>query len=194
MASTSSPYGFQPISHQTGTPRTTRMPSGIASGFGTAIYKFQPIKLVSGLIQPITAGTDAIFGVFAGVEYTPTGGRPTESPYWPASATYDSTLDMFVYFWPAWDATLRFRVQADGSVAQAKMGQQFNTTNITNNSTPPGLSTATVGAGTVTTGVQGQWFLEEFDNQVNDAVGDAFTDLIVGVARNQIGPAVQVSL
>lgn len=201
MASTSSPYGFQPISHQTGTPRTTRMPAGIASGLASNIFKFQPIKLVAGLIQPITATGDAFFGVFAGVEFTPSGGRPLESPFWPSGSTYQTSggvplYDMWVYFWPAWDPNLRFQVQADGSVAQALMGGQFNVSNFGAGSTITGLSAATVAAAGVGTGVQGQVFLEEFFPGVNDPAygGDAFTDLIVGVSRNAVGGAPQVSL
>src|SRR5689334_734463 len=127
MASTATPYGFQPVSHQSGTPRTVRMPAGIASAYNTNIFKFQPITLSGGSIQAIAGATDKIFGVFAGVEFTPTGGRPIESPFWPAGSTYQTSggqplYDMWVYFWPAWDASLRFQVQADGAVAQALMG------------------------------------------------------------------------
>lgn len=201
MALTSSPYGFQPISHQSGTPRTIRMPAGIASGYNTNIFKFQPIKLVAGVIQAITAGTDALFGIFAGVEYTPTGGRPTESPFWAAGGTYATSggvplFDMFVYYWDAWDPSLRLQVQADGAVAQALMGSQFNASNITAGSTVTGLSAATIAAAGVGTGVQGQFFLEEFAPNVGDTGygNDAFTDLIVGVSRNQVGAGIQTSI
>ncbi len=201
MASTSSPYGFQPISHQSGTPRTLRMAGGIASAYGTAIYKFQPITLVAGSIQPITGATDKIFGIFAGVEFTPTGGRPTESPFWPAGSTYQTSggvplFDMWVYYWDAWDASLRFQVQADGAVAQALMGSQFNPSNFTNGSTITGLSAATIAAAGVGTGTQGSFFLEGFAPNVNDPVNgnDAYTDLIVGISRNQVGPGVQTSI
>ena len=52
------------------------------------IFKFQPIKLVAatGTLQAVTnpGGTpDQIYGIFAGVEFTPLGGRPTVSPFWP---------------------------------------------------------------------------------------------------------------
>lgn len=199
MALTSSPYGLVPISHQSGTPRTVRMPAGIASGFGSNIFKYQPIKLVSGLIQPITATSDQIFGVFAGVEYTPSGGRPAESPFWPTGSTYQTNagvplFDMFVYFWPAWDASLRFQVQADGAVAQSLMGSQFNISNAGAGNTTTGLSAATVAAAGVAASSQGQFFFSEFFTGVNDASGDAFADMIVGISYNQVGPGFQTSI
>lgn len=201
MAATSSPYGFVPISHQSGTPRTVRMPNGIASGYGSNIFKYQPIKLVSGLIQPITATSDQIFGIFAGVEYTPSGGRPAVSPFWPSGTTYQSSggyplYDMNVYFWPAWDTTLRLQVQADGSVAQALMGSQFNVSNAGAGNTTTGLGAATVAAAGVTAASQGQFVLSEFFTGVNDQLGggDAFTDLIVTVSYQQIGAGYQTSI
>lgn len=198
MALSASPYGFVPISHQSGTPRTVRMPFGIASGYAANIFKYQPIVLntSTGVIQAVTATSDRIFGIFAGVEYTPSGGRPTESPFWPTGQTYDSTNDMNVYFWPAWDASLRLQVQADGQVLQALMGAQFNVATPTAGNTTTGLSAAAVLHAGVAGSSQGQFFLSEFFTGVNDAYGggDAFTDLIVGVSYNQVGPGTQTSI
>jgi len=193
MATTAAPYGFIPISHTSGTPRTVRMSGGIASGQSGNIFKYQPVTLVAGYISPVTAITDQIFGIFAGVSYTPTGGQPTDSPYWPSTQTYLSNNDMFVYFWPAWDASLRLKVQADGSVAQALMGSQFNVASVTG-STTSGLSAASVLSGGVTTTYQGQFFLSEFFEGPTSAAGDTYTDLIVGVAYPQVGPAAQKSI
>lgn len=200
MASTSSPYGFVPISHQSGTPRTVRMPAGIASGYAANIFKYQPIKLVAGVIQAVTATTDQIFGIFAGAEFTPSGSRPGEFPYWPTGSTYqvdgsgNPLFDMFVYFWPAWDASLRLQVQATGNVPQSSMGGQFNISAPTAGNTTTGLSAAAVSNTVVTAASQGQFFFSEYFTGVNDSPGDAFTDMIVGVAYNQIGPGFQTSI
>lgn len=192
MAATSSPYGVDVISDHTGTPRTLRIPNGIATGLASNIFKGQPVMLVaaSGTITPIVNGggtPDAIFGIFDGVEYTPIGGRPTVSPFWPSGVQYNTANDMFVYVWPAWLPGLRLRVQADGAVAQTLLGSSFNITNMAAGSTSTGLSACTVGAAGVALGTQGQLTLIEFDTQVNDAVGDAFTDLICTIAYPQIG-------
>lgn len=196
MSLTASAYGFQPISHNSGIPRTVRMPGGIASGYAANIFKYAPITLnaTTGVIQATTATTDKIFGIFAGVEYTPVGGRPVESTFWPTGQTYDTTLDMFVYFWPGWDATLRFQVQADGAVAQALMGAQFNVASPTTGNTTTGLSGAGVLHAGVVASSQGQFFLQEFATYAGDAINDAFTDLIVGVAYPQTGNAFQTSI
>jgi hypothetical protein len=196
MASTSSPYGAQIVSDMTGTPRTERIPSGIANQLASNIFKFQPVKMVpaSGTITPITATTDKIWGFFAGVEYTPLGGRPVVSTFWPSGTNVDPTYDFLVYVWPAWLPGLRIRVQADGSVAQALLGSGFSFTNIANGSTSTGLSACTVGAAGIASGTQAQLFLQEFDTGVGDAIGDAYTDLICGVANPQVGFGPQTSI
>lgn len=192
MASTSTPQGAQIISSQSGTPRPLRIPNGITSGLASNIFKYQPVKVnpVTGTIVPITnpGGTpDAIFGIFAGVEYTPTGGRPAVSPFWASGTVYDPTLDMFAYVWPMWTPDTRILVQADGSVPQTSLGSSFNFTNLAAGSTQVGLSQCTVGAGGVAQGSQGQLTLVEFMEGVNDAIGDAFTNLICTIALPQIG-------
>ena len=196
MATTAAPFGFQPVAHLSGTPRPIRMPFGITSGLGSNIFKYQPIKLSSGLIVPVTATSDKIFGVFAGVEFTPTGGRPTVSPYWPSGQTYLSTEDMNVYFWPAWDPNTRFSCQATAAVAQASMGKEFNISAATAGSTATGLSAAAVDATPVSTSSQGQFFLAEFGTGVQDQYGgnDTYTDLIVGIAYPQVGNGFQTSI
>ena len=193
MSTTAAPYGFIPISHSSGTPRTIRMEGGIASGQSGNIFKYQPVKLVAGYISPVTATTDQIFGIFAGVSYTPTGGQPTDSPMWPSGQTYLSNNDMLVYFWPAWDPALRLKVQADGAVAQALMGSQFNVASVSG-STTSGLSQASVLHAGVAASSQGQFFLSEFFESPTSAPGDAYTDLIVGVSYQQVGPGYQTSI
>lgn len=188
MSATAAPYGIQPISDQSATPRTSRMTNGIASGLASNIFKYTPVTIdaATGLLKPVAAITDKIFGVFAGVEYTPTGGRPTESPFWPSGQTYDSSLDMFVYYWPAWIPGQRWLIQADGSVAQTAFGEGFNFSNFTAGNTFTGFSAVSASATPVGAGVQGQMTLIEFFPGVNDAIGDAFTNLIVGISFPQV--------
>lgn len=194
MPSSAAPYGLLPLSDQTGFIRPVRIPNGIASGLSSNIFKGQPVKLdvVHGTITPITGATDPIFAVFAGVEYAPVGGRPAESPFWPSGVVPDTGLDFFVYVWPAWIPNIRWAIQADGSVAQTGLGRQFNLSNFAAGSTTTGLSAATAAATPIVAGQQGQLALVEFGVNINDAVGDAFTDLIVTIARPQIGGAPQV--
>lgn len=199
MAASSSPYGIKVISDQSGIVRPIRMPKGIVSGLAANIFKYQAVKLVNGLLQPVTNNggvPDPIFGIFAGCEFTPLGGRPTESPFFPSGTNWDPNYDMFAYFWPAWTPNLRFQVQADGAVAQALMGSQFNITNLAAGSTSIGLSTCTVGAAGIAVRSQGQFALTEFATSIGDpdGGGDAFTDLICTLAYPQVGSAFQPSI
>jgi hypothetical protein len=63
-------------------------PYTIASGYGTALGKGDPVKLSSGTLVVATNGADAI-GVFDSVKYKPTGATQYigYGHYWPASAT-----------------------------------------------------------------------------------------------------------
>ena len=132
MAATSTPYGAQVVSDQAGIVRPVRMPLGIASGYAANIFKFQPVKLVNGLdpggapIQEARRTRSSASSMASSTRRL--GGRPAVSPFWPSGTTYDSTQQMFVYFTPAWLPSFRVRIQADGSVAQALMGSQFNFT------------------------------------------------------------------
>lgn len=193
MASTSSPYGISVISNQVGVaPRPLRIPNGIVSGYASNIFKGQPVKLVAatGTIQAVTnpGGTpDALYAVFDGVDYTPLGGRPAVSPFWPAGTTIDTTQDFFVYVYPLWLDSVRLQIQADGAVAQALLGSGFNFSNLSAGSTSTGLSACTVAAAGVAAGSQAQLALVEFATGINDTIGDAYTDLICTVAYPQVG-------
>lgn len=193
MAATANPYGVRVISDQGGfAARPWRIPNGIASGLASNIFKGQPVKLstVTGTITPCTnpGGTpDQVLAIFDGVDYTPTGGRPTISPFWPAGATFLASDDMLVYLYPLWIPGYRLQVQADGAVAQALLGSGFNFTGLGNGSTTSGYSACTVGAAGVAAGSQAQVALTEFSTDIASTIGDAFTDLICTVAFPQVG-------
>ena len=211
MAQTSSPYGIEVVSDHTGIVRPLRMPNGIQSGLASNIFKNQAVTInpATGTLIPVTnpgGVPQPIFGIFQGVEYTPVGGRPAVSPFWASGTTYSpyapgaQGVNMFVYVIPAWLPGLRFKIQADGSVAQALMGSQFNITNAANGNTTTGLSACTVGAAGIAAGGNGQFALIEFATDVavggggESAPGDAYTDLICTIALSQIGPAPQPSI
>lgn len=194
MAALSSPYGVKVISDQNGVAaRPWRIPNGIANGLASNIFKGQPVKMnpLTGTITPCTnpGGTpDQLMGIFDGVDFTPLGGRPSVSPFWPSGQQVQPGDDFLVYLYPLWIPGYRLQVQADGAVAQALLGSGFNFTNLSVGNTSTGLSGCTVAAAGVPAGSQGQLALTEFyDGVVTNAIGDAFTDLICTVAYPQVG-------
>lgn len=188
MSLTSAPYGLQPVSNLVGNADPITIKNGIASGLSSNIFRGQAVMLdtTNGTITPVTATTDKIYGVFAGVQYTPTGQRPTYSPFWPASSTYVAGYeDMNVMIWPAWIPGTKWRIQADGTVPQTDYGAGFNLVNFGNGSTVTGLSACQANHTSIAGGSQGQLQLIEFGENINNAVGDTYTDLIVAIAYPQ---------
>lgn len=192
MASVSSPYGLEVISNQEGFAiRTLRIPNGITSGYGTNIFRGAPVTInpATGTIQAVTATNQALYGVMAGVEFTPLGGRPAESPFWPAGTVVDPTYDFLVYIVPFINGSnQRIKVQANGPVNQISYGAQFNITNFTAGNTATGLSACQVAATPIVAGQTGQLaFVEFFDTSgIYGVPGDAFTDLICVPTLTQI--------
>lgn len=183
MASTSSPYGMRPVYHPSGQVTMVTLQDGIASGLSSDIYMGQPVKMTtSGTITPVTATTDAFVGVFWGCIYNPPGGLPPViSNFWPANATYVAgTCRAFFYNDPA----IVYQIQADGAVAQTSIGDQTTLTNLTANN-GLGNSAATASASLVGATNQGQLRIMNKDLYVNNAWGDAYTDLYVTIAKHQ---------
>ena len=199
MALISSPYGVNIIGDQSGPdPRPQRIPNGIANQFGMNIYAGQPVKInpATGTLIPVSATTDAIYGIFMGVDYTPLGSRPTVSPFWAASTNYDPNYEMSVYITPLWIPSIRLQIQADGVINQTGLGRQFNFTlaNLGNGNIGTGISACTVSATPVGAGLFGQLNLIEFFPGTGSAIGDAFTDAIFTIANPQIGMANRASI
>ena len=78
-----------------------------------------------------------------------------------------------------------YEVQADGSVAQAAIGDQADVSNVSAASTLIGRSQCTLSATLAGVGVQAQFRIVGFGQQVDNAPGDAFTIVQVQLARSQ---------
>lgn len=184
MSAISAPFGLRPVFHPSGVIRPRALAGGINSGYGSTILANQPVLLsTSGLLNPVTANNVDFVGVFAGVEYTTTGGtRRVVDNKWIASTTYD-TGSLIAYFYD--DPAIVYEIQADGSVAQTALGDQVNVSNFANGSTLTGLSQATAGATPVGSGSQGQLRVIDKGLGIDNDWGDAFTVLRVQIARHQ---------
>jgi hypothetical protein len=94
MANVQSAFGFRQIGYLSGGgPDYQLATRSIQSSNTTKIYRGDPvIKSGAYIIQCSTANnTTVLEGIFDGCLYTPTGGSPTYSPYWPGAAAVDAT-------------------------------------------------------------------------------------------------------
>lgn len=190
MTATAAPTGLVPIFHPSGLGRPTMLNDAITAATTQTIYKGTPVLLTtSGLIVPMSdptwdAAADDIYGVFDGIEYTDSDGRRRVANHWTGPTTVFSPADMWVYVWT--DPDIVYEIQADGSVAQTALGDQFNfAASPDSGSSVTGLSTAKLAATPVGAGNQGYVRAVNLGRAVNNAWGDAFTVLQVQIAAHQ---------
>ena len=192
MSATSTPFGLRPAFHPSGLDRAQALAGGITSGYATQILKGQPVAYSpsNGVIVAITANsTNAAWsGAFAGVQWTDTTGRARVSNYWPANTAYTAGTCV-AYFYN--DQNIVYEIQADGSMAQTTIGNEYLFTNVTNGSSTTGLSQATLGASTaVGNGSQGQMRVVDLAPYVDNAWGDSYTIVRVVNSNSQFFGAV----
>ena len=188
MSATNAPFGLRPAFHPSGLDRAQALAGGITSGYATQILKGQPVaySASNGVIVPITANsTNAAWsGAFAGVQWTDTTGRARVSNYWPANTAYTAGTCV-AYFYN--DNNIVYEIQADGSMAQTTIGNEYLFTNVTNGSSTTGLSQATLGASTaVGNATQGQMRVVDLAPYVDNAWGDAYTIVRVVNSNSQM--------
>lgn len=185
MATVSAPFGFQPVYHPTGLIRAKVITDGIVSGYGQNIFEGTPVLLATdGTLQAVTANNVDFIGTFAGVTFSPTANaRPVFQRNWVSGTTYAAGT-MQVFYYEA-DPELLFRVQADGSLAQASVGDQANITNFVAGNAVTGISAATLSSSLAGVGVQGQWRIRALSPDIDNTWGDSFTRVYVSIARSQ---------
>ena len=188
MSATSAPFGLRPAFHPSGLDRAQALAGGITSGYATQILKGQPVaySASAGVIVPVTANsTNAAWsGAFAGVQWTDTTGRARVSNYWPASTAYTAGTCV-AYFYN--DNNIVYEIQAEASMAQTTIGNEYLFTNVTNGSSTTGLSQATLGASTaVGNATQGQMRVVDLAPYVDNAWGDSYTIVRVVNSNSQM--------
>ena len=99
MSTTSAPYGFRPSFHNSGQMRPKAYT--IASTYAASIFSGDPVKLVAagtielGSSDGTRSGTTdgiTLLGIFAGVEYLDSTGKPTIAPFWTGGTTGTSIV------------------------------------------------------------------------------------------------------
>jgi len=188
MSATNAPFGLRPAFHPSGLDRAQALAGGITSGYSTQILKGQPVaySASAGVIVPVTANsTNAAWsGAFAGVQWTDTTGRARVSNYWPANTAYTAGT-CTAYFYN--DNNIVYEIQADASMAQTTIGNEYLFTNVTNGSSTTGLSQATLGASTaVGNATQGQMRVVDLAPYVDNAWGDSYTIVRVVNSNSQM--------
>ena len=189
MSSTSAPFGFRPSYHNSGQMRPKAYV--LASGYAINVFSGDPVKLTSdGVVQLGTSDgtrsgtTDGItlLGIFAGCQYNDATGKPTISPFWPASTTgtnitawvYDDpeTLYAVQYANPGTPGTdsVQTAVGAEADWRVASPG----------GSTQTGLSNTWL---TVLQATSGQFQITGFEGNINDSLTDAY--VVVTVRLNE---------
>jgi len=189
MSSTSAPFGLRPAFHPSGLDRAQALANGIVSGYASNILKGQPVQYGttanSGTIGTLVIATTsgAIAGAFAGVEWTDVTGRRRVSNFWPANTAVQAG-SVIAYFYN--DNNIVYEIQADATLAQTAIGNEYPFSNITAGSTVTGLSQCTLAAGSpVGNGVQGQLRVVDLAPYVDNAWGDSFPIVRVVVSQSQ---------
>ena len=178
MATSAAPTGAEPV----GTLSASGSFTGkvrhikIASGYGTAIFYGDFVKLVSsGTVEKDTGTTSLIpVGVFMGCSYTdPSTNQKTFNQQFPAST---AASDIVAYVLD--DPSVLMRMQGDATLAQTTLGNNVAVVQ-TAGSTSIGRSKNAVDSSTVATTNTLPLRIIDFVDGPTSTVGDAFTDVIV---------------
>ena len=194
MSATYTPFGLKPVYHPSGLVRSLNYTG--AYDAAVTFYAGTAVALVnSGTASEITvapnvaAADNRLIGVFAGVEYTDASGRRTVSKWFgPALGTATD-----VVFWIHQDQEIVYEIQANGSMPDTSVGQEFNLTangsgQIIGNG-GLGTSTAALDPTNVATGDQGQVIVVGLGRELSNAWGDTYTIVQVKLANPQFAAA-----
>ena len=180
MATSAAPNGAEPVNtlsasgSYTGKVRHIK----IASGYGTAIFYGDFVKLVAaGTLEKAAVTTSVVagtVGIFVGCSYTdPSTSQMTFNQQFPAST---AASDIMAYVVD--DPKLVFKMQADEAIAQTGLGNNVSAVS-TAGSTSIGRSKNALDGGSIATTNTLPLRVLEFVEGPNSTVGDAFTDCLV---------------
>lgn len=178
MATTATPMGAEPTDTLSASGSFTGKVRHIkvASGYGTAIFYGDFVKLVNTGTVEKDAGTTAAtpVGVFVGCAFTsPSTGELTFSQYFPAST---AASDIVAYVVD--DPNVLMRMQSDEAIAQTGLGNNVAIVQ-TAGSTSIGRSKNAVDGSSIATTNTLPLRIIDFVDGPTSAVGDTYTDVIV---------------
>lgn len=187
MTATLQPFGLRPAYSPQGMAAAPGIVGGIASGYNTAILKYQAVMLnTSGNIVVATAGSDTpILGSFAGVSWVDANGVLHSDNKWTAGTISTPAASPF-YAWVWNDPNQVFSIQCDGTLATASVGGQVDLSNATAGSTTTGLSACTAsGSSLVTSSTSAQLRIVALDPAIGNAWTDAYPIIQVQISQHQ---------
>lgn len=183
MSSTSAPFGLRAVYSPSGTVRGAN--GTIASGYATAIYANQPVRIAPTTAGGETAGTIVaaaagarFIGTFMGVEWTDSDGRRRVSNQWTAGTV---GTDIVCYYHRS--ADIVYEIQSDGVLNIANIGNQYNFTAPSGNTL--GYSTQMLATATGTPTGNAQLRLIGITQGPNNAWGDAYVIAQVQISQHQ---------
>lgn len=194
MSATYTPFGLKPVYHPSGIIRSLNYTG--AYDDAVTFYSGTPVSLSNtGSASTLTVAGDSpvstarLMGVFQGVEYTDASGRRTVSKWF--GPTLGTATD--VVMWITDDQEIVYEIQADGSLPNTSVGQEFNFVDVATGQIigNGGLGTSTAGLNTadVAAGDQGQVIVVGLGREITNAWGDAKTIVQVKLANTQFAAA-----
>ncbi len=179
MSSTASPYGLAPVNHPSGVVRPFAM--SILTGYATAIYQNQPVKIIASSTGEGTIGAAAVndrfIGTFQGVEWTDSDGRRRVSNKW-TGATAGTDIVAYVTI----DQSITYQIQSNAALAVTDIGKQFDFSAASGNTTT-GLSSQTLDVASAATNAALR--LIGIVTGPDNAWGDTYVNALVQISEHQ---------
>jgi hypothetical protein len=162
MANPNNPFGFIAVKSLNGGDTFQTQTVRLASGYDTAIFSGDPVKLVSGKIEK-AAATNAVYGIFVGVKYTDAKGEIQYTQNWPADTVTKGGVDAEARVIS--DKGVVFKAQFTGTPSVGSIGSSF-TLDVT-----AGTADGRSGGGVTTTTSSGVVKLYDFIDDPANEIG-----------------------
>lgn len=175
MPSTASPFGLQPAYHPSGVIRPEA--GQIVTGYNTAIYQFSPVKIGTDGYLQLAAVNDRFIGVFMGVEYTDTSGRPIVTNRWTANTSATAIVAYYTR-----DPAIVYAIQSNAALAITDMGKQYDMIAQAGNATT-GLSSVSLDV--ASSAANAALRVIGLRPDANNAWDDTYTNVFVEISEHQ---------
>ncbi len=187
MSTSQTPYGLRPYTQGAGAQVAPEaIDGGIPSGYASAIYFNSPVTIATTGTLAVATTTSLLVGSFQGCRYKPDSTSLTvESQYWPAAATYVAG-SMTAWVVGYTDPNVRYKIQANGSLAATAVGDQGALVNPSSGQNQ--FSVASINSTLVGAGSTGQLRVLNLYPSVNNSWGDSYTDVVVQIAGHAFYP------